>query len=135
MGLSTTLGDPWKRLYQKGRVSLSSGILYFRDTHTSVVIRQIEDHIQQILQLCHDDCPSGHLCEDRTLERVSTSAWWSKWHMETQMYVCSCGRCQQANKATGERFGLIQKIEEPTYPCEIIKMEFVTGLPPAGIEN
>ncbi|KAG0147553.1 hypothetical protein CROQUDRAFT_697731, partial [Cronartium quercuum f. sp. fusiforme G11] len=41
-------------------------------------------------------------------------------------YVASCERYQKANKPTGKRFGLLQRIEEPTYPWEIINMDFVT---------
>ena len=78
---------------------------------------------------------AGHLSADRTLERISTTAWWPKWKIDTQLYVASCDRCQKANKATGKRFGLLQRIEEPTYPWEIINMDFVTALPPAGKEN
>ena len=135
LSLSTTLEEPWKGLYLEGKFSLLSGLLYFREKHTSVVVLQRKDHIEQILQVCHDDILSGHLSEDRTLERVSTSAWWNQWKLETQTYVASCDRCQKSNKATGKRFGLLQKIEEPTYPWEIINMDFVTGLPPAGVEN
>ena len=66
---------------------------------------------------------------------MSHTAWWVNWKLDTQVYVASCDRCQKANRATGKKFGLLQKIPEPTYPWEIINMDFVTGLPPAGAEN
>lgn len=111
LSLSTTLREHWYRLYKEGRISLVSGLVYFRATHHSVVILQRAAHIQQISQVCHDDCISGHLSKDRTLERVRTSALWLKWKMETQMWLASCDRCQKANKATGRRCGLMQKID------------------------
>ena len=135
LSLITTLDEPWKNLYQEGKFSLLSGLLYFREKHTAVVLIEGEHHKQQLLEVCHDDCLSGDLPEDRTLERMSNTAWWVGSKLDTQVYVASGDRCQKANKATGKRFGLLQKIEEPTYPWEIINMDFVTGLPPAGVEN
>lgn len=83
LSVSTTLGEPWQRLYQEGRISLLSRLVYSREKHISVVILQREYHIQQKLQVCHDDFLSGHLSEERTLERVRTSAWWPKWKVQT----------------------------------------------------
>ena len=121
---------------KKENFSLLSGLLYFREKHTSVVVIEGEHHKQQLLEVCHDDCLSGHLSEDRTLERMSSTAWWVGSKLDTQVYVASCDRCQKANKATGKKvLDFYRKIEEPTYPWEIINMDFVTGLPPAGIEN
>ena len=135
LSLSTTLEEPWKRMYEEGKFSLLSGLLYCREKHTAAVVIISPHHKEQIMQVCHDDCLSGHLSEDRTLERIQTTAWWVRWRIEAQIYVASCDRCQKANKATGKRFGLLQKILEPSYPWEIINMDFVTGLPPAGVEN
>ena len=75
LSLATTLDEPWKDLYFEGRFSLLSGLLYFREKHTSTVVLVSKHHVQQILQVCHDDSMSGHLSEDRTLERVCTTAW------------------------------------------------------------
>lgn len=50
-------------------------------------------------------------------------------------WVEKCDVCQRENKVTVKRFGLLQKIKDPLYPWEIINMDFVTGLPPAGDQN
>lgn len=94
-----------------------------------------KDEQEQIFKICHDDITSGHLSLDRTEAKVASTAWWPKWKEDTESYVSSCSRCQKANKQTGKRFGLLQRIEEPTYPWEVINMDFVTGLPPAGTDN
>ncbi|KAG0146002.1 hypothetical protein CROQUDRAFT_704158 [Cronartium quercuum f. sp. fusiforme G11] len=47
---------------------------------------------------------------------MSNTAWWHKWRLETHTYVQSCERCLKANKATGKRWGLLEKIEETKYP-------------------
>ncbi|KAG0143820.1 hypothetical protein CROQUDRAFT_48267 [Cronartium quercuum f. sp. fusiforme G11] len=87
LSLSTTLESPWKELYQEGRFSLLSGLLYYREKHTSVVVIVSDTHKQQMLHVCHDDITAGHFSEDRTLERVSTTAWWVKWKLDTHTYV------------------------------------------------
>jgi hypothetical protein len=135
LSLASSLESPWKELYAEGKFLLQSGLLYFREKHTSVVVLVSEKHIEQILQTCHDEFLAGHMGVDRTLERVSTTAWWFQWKLDTEKYVSSCDRCQKANKATGKRYGLLQSIEKPTYPWQVINMDFVTGLPPGGKEN
>ena len=47
-------------------------------------------------------------------------------------YVATCDSCQKANRKTGKTYGLLQEIEKPTKPWEIVNMDFVTGLPTAG---
>ncbi|MBW0485979.1 hypothetical protein O181_025694 [Austropuccinia psidii MF-1] len=44
-------------------------------------------------------------------------------------------RCQKENRKHGEKYGLLQHIEEPKAPWETINMDWVTGLVPGGKEN
>lgn len=92
-------------------------------------------HINLILHECHDCQTSGHLSYDRTIERVKISAWWPHWSKDKAIYCETCHRCQKSNRATGKRFGLLEKIDEPSNRWEIINMDFVTGLPPGGKDN
>ncbi|MBW0531529.1 hypothetical protein O181_071244 [Austropuccinia psidii MF-1] len=91
-----------------------------------------------LCQLLTKDCKgnslpfSGHLSEDRTRERINTCIWWPMWQKDVSDYCKTCGRYQKANKSTSKRLGNIFKIQEPTRPCEIIHMDWVAGLPPAG---
>jgi hypothetical protein len=89
-------------------------------------------NINTILHECHNSVYSGHLSEDRTVERVDDTAWWKNWKKDTADYCASCDRCQKANKATVKRFGLLQKIQEPSKPWHIINMDWVTYLSPGG---
>jgi len=66
------------------------------------------------------------------MERIKQTAWWLNWRKEVEQYIQSCDVCQKTNKQTGKRFGLLQTIQEPKTRWEIINMDFVTGLPPAG---
>lgn len=87
------------------------------------------ESINTILQECHDCIYAGHLSEGRTIEKVKQCAWWPSWKADVSEYCSSCEQCQKANKTTGKRFGLLQQIEEPKAPWEVINMDWVTALP------
>ncbi|MBW0556879.1 hypothetical protein O181_096594 [Austropuccinia psidii MF-1] len=57
------------------------------------------------------------------------------WQNNVAEYCKTCDRCQKANKSIGKRRGNIIKIQEPRRPWEIVHMDWVTGLPPAGDRN
>ncbi|MBW0560057.1 hypothetical protein O181_099772 [Austropuccinia psidii MF-1] len=75
---------------------------------------------------------SGHLSEDRTLEKVKNCAWWPSRRKETIEFCHTCDRCQKENRSTGKKFGLIIHIQEPKSPWEVFHMDWVTALPPSG---
>ncbi|MBW0585336.1 hypothetical protein O181_125051 [Austropuccinia psidii MF-1] len=54
------------------------------------------------------------------------------WHKDVAEYCKTCDRCQKANKSTGKRLGNMIKIQEPSRPCEVFHMDWVTGVPPGG---
>ena len=133
--LRNALSGKWKTSYLEGRFSLFDGLLYHREKHNSVLVVVDRENINTILHECHDSVYSGHFSEDRTIDKVADTAWWIDWRKETSEYCNSCDRCQKANKATGKRFGLLMKIEEPSKPWDIINMDWVTSLSPGGIAN
>ncbi|MBW0528214.1 hypothetical protein O181_067929 [Austropuccinia psidii MF-1] len=106
-----SLDDIWKTSYDNGRFHLFNGILYHR---------------------VHDKIHSLNLSEDRTMERISTCAWWPCWRKDVIEYCHSCDRCQKANKATGKSSCLMINIQEPSTPWEVVHMDWVTTLPPGG---
>ncbi|MBW0498096.1 hypothetical protein O181_037811 [Austropuccinia psidii MF-1] len=74
----------------------------------------------------------GHMSEDRTKERVASSAWWPKWEQDLSEYIRACERFQKENRKNGKKFGLLQHIEEHKHPWKTINMDWVTGLVPGG---
>ncbi|MBW0482672.1 hypothetical protein O181_022387 [Austropuccinia psidii MF-1] len=77
--LEYQLEEPWLRAYKDKKFFLIDGLLYHREKHTTALTVVDRDHISLILQECHD-CPyMRHMCEDRTKERVASTAWWPKW--------------------------------------------------------
>ncbi|MBW0527445.1 hypothetical protein O181_067160 [Austropuccinia psidii MF-1] len=98
--------------------------MYHRGRHISALTVIDRDHISLILQECHD-CPyRGHMSEDRTKERVTSTAWWAQWE-----------RFQKEKRKHGKRYGLLQYIENPKNPWETINMDWVIGLVPRGKQN
>ncbi|MBW0518722.1 hypothetical protein O181_058437 [Austropuccinia psidii MF-1] len=77
----------------------------------------------------------GHMSEDRTKERVASTALWPRWEQELSEYINTGERCQKANRKHGKKYGLLQHIEEPKHLGETINMDWVTGLVPGGKEN
>ncbi|MBW0500168.1 hypothetical protein O181_039883 [Austropuccinia psidii MF-1] len=68
--LSSKLDQIWKKEYDEGRFHILDGILYHRKKHTCVITLTDRTLINTILNECHDSFASGHLSEDRTLERL-----------------------------------------------------------------
>ncbi|MBW0474284.1 hypothetical protein O181_013999 [Austropuccinia psidii MF-1] len=77
----------------------------------------------------------GHMSEDRTKKRVASTAWWPKWEQDLSQYINTCERCQEENRKNGEKYLLLQNIEEPKHPWETINMDWATGLVPGGKES
>ncbi|MBW0514116.1 hypothetical protein O181_053831 [Austropuccinia psidii MF-1] len=88
--------------------------------------------INTILDELNDSVPSGHLSEDRTLQRVTTCSWWPNWRRNIAEYFQTCDRCQKVNRAMGKKFGMMIQTQEPKSSLEIVHMDWVTALPPAG---
>ncbi|MBW0471755.1 hypothetical protein O181_011470 [Austropuccinia psidii MF-1] len=75
------------------------------------------------------------MSEDRTKERVTSTARWPNWEQELGEYINTCERFQKENRKNGKKYQLLQHIEEPKNPWETINMDWVTGLVPGGKEN
>ncbi|MBW0520757.1 hypothetical protein O181_060472 [Austropuccinia psidii MF-1] len=66
------------------------------------------------------------------MEIIKTCAWWPSWREDVIEYCHSCNRCQEANKATGKRFGLMIYIQKPSNPWKLVHLDWVTSLTPGG---
>ncbi|MBW0593793.1 hypothetical protein O181_133508 [Austropuccinia psidii MF-1] len=126
------LDEVWKKSYDEGIFPLLDGIIYHRTKNTCVMTVVDRSLITLVLKEFHDSPFSGHLCEDRTREKVKTCIWWPTWQKDVAEYFITCDRCQKENKSTGKRLGNMIKIQEPRRPWEIVHMDWVTGPPPGG---
>ncbi|MBW0492510.1 hypothetical protein O181_032225 [Austropuccinia psidii MF-1] len=77
----------------------------------------------------------GHMSEDRTKDRVRSTAWRPQLEQEFSEYMKACERFHKANKKHGKGYVLFQHIEERKHPWETINMYWVTGLVPGGKEH
>ncbi|MBW0469634.1 hypothetical protein O181_009349 [Austropuccinia psidii MF-1] len=76
--LESQLEGPCLKDYKYKKYFLIDGLLYHIEKHTAELTVIDRDHISLILQEFHD-CPyMGHMSEDRTKERVASTAWWPK---------------------------------------------------------
>ncbi|MBW0478428.1 hypothetical protein O181_018143 [Austropuccinia psidii MF-1] len=73
--LVNALDEVWKSSYSEGRFHLFDGIIYHKTQHSCVRTLCSILFINTILHEFHDDIYSGHLSEDRTLEKVKNCAW------------------------------------------------------------
>ncbi|MBW0508797.1 hypothetical protein O181_048512 [Austropuccinia psidii MF-1] len=81
--LVNSLDEVWKGSYSEGRFHLFDGIIYHRTKHSCVMTLCSRLLINTIIHQFHDSIHSGHLSEDRTLEKVKNCAWWPSWRKET----------------------------------------------------
>ncbi|MBW0557293.1 hypothetical protein O181_097008 [Austropuccinia psidii MF-1] len=88
--------------------------------------------INTIVLECHYNIYSGHLSEDRTMERIKTCAWWTSWRKDLIEYCHRYDIFQKANRATGKRFDLMIHIQESSTQLEVAHMDRVTSLPTGG---
>ncbi|MBW0556285.1 hypothetical protein O181_096000 [Austropuccinia psidii MF-1] len=78
--LESQLEEPWLRASKDNKFFLIDVLLYHREKHTGALTVVERDHISLILQECLDCSYMGHMSEDRTKERVASTAWWPKWN-------------------------------------------------------
>ncbi|MBW0501506.1 hypothetical protein O181_041221 [Austropuccinia psidii MF-1] len=121
--LSYKLDEVWKKAYDKGRFYLLDGILYHSTKHTFSMTLKDRPLINTILHECHDIVVSGHLSEDRRLERVKTCSWCPNWRKDVSEYCQTYYRFQKANRATGNKFGTIIQNQAPKSPWETVHMD------------
>ncbi|MBW0486536.1 hypothetical protein O181_026251 [Austropuccinia psidii MF-1] len=124
------LDEIWKKSYDELRFHLLDGIINHRTKNTCEMTVADRSLINLELKQFHDSPFSGHLSEERKIEKIKTCTWWPMWQRDVVEYCKTCDRCQKTNESNGKRIANIIKIKEPRKPWEIVHMDWVTGLPP-----
>ncbi|MBW0491057.1 hypothetical protein O181_030772 [Austropuccinia psidii MF-1] len=130
--LLNSLHEVWKNSYSDGRFHLFDSIIHHRTKHSCIMTLCSRFLINTILHECHDSIYSGHLQEEKTLEKVKNCALWTFWRTETIEFCHYCDRCQKETRSKGKKFGMMIHIQKPNSPCKLFHMDWVTALPPRG---
>ncbi|MBW0541336.1 hypothetical protein O181_081051 [Austropuccinia psidii MF-1] len=132
LSLSSKLDEVWKKAYDKRRLHLRDGIYYHRNKQKWVMNLTDRTLINNILHECHCSALSGHLSEDKTLERLKTCPWWPNLRKYFAEYCQTNERCQKGNRATGKKFVTIIQIQQQKSPWEIVHIDWLTAVSPGG---
>ncbi|MBW0482214.1 hypothetical protein O181_021929 [Austropuccinia psidii MF-1] len=90
--IESQLEEQWLRDYKDNNFFLIDGLLYHREKNTSALTIVGRDHISLILPKYHECAYMGHMSEDRTKEKVASTAWWPKWEQELSEHINTCER-------------------------------------------
>ncbi|MBW0524574.1 hypothetical protein O181_064289 [Austropuccinia psidii MF-1] len=80
------LDEIWKKSYDEGSFHLLDGIIYRRTKNTCVMTVVDRSLINLLLQEFHYSPFSGHLSEDRTIEKIKTCMWFPLWQNNVAEY-------------------------------------------------
>ena len=132
-GVARMLAPPWKKDFLERRFYLFNDLLYRKENfHSSIVV--LHSSVQTtLLDLTHDHGLAGHFGADKTFEHLCRLAWWPSMRSQVEDYCKTCQSCQIAKHRPGKQPGLLQQIDTPSKPWTVIHMDFVTGLPHAGV--
>ena len=82
-------------------IEILDGVMYYRWLERSdgvlclLVPASLKEHV---LQGCHDMKTAGHLGQKKTLDRLKQSFLWYHMAHDSELYVKSCGICNQNKK-------------------------------------
>ena len=111
-----------------GLYKLRDGLLWSED---KVVIPNNIQLKAKILREVHDCHMAGHGGQKRTLKVAKKYFVWPKMEKEIIEYIRSCKVCQTVKARRGKAFGLLQQMQIPSRPWDVISMDFIVDLPPS----
>lgn len=81
-----------------------------------------------VLQQCHDNKTSGHLCIKKTLCRIKDRFYWPGLRQDVVAYVSGCKACSK-QKRPNKRKRAPMQLKRPSYPMERVAMDIFGELP------
>jgi transposase InsO family protein len=85
--------------------------------------------VQTVLQAAHDN--QGHPGIHNTFSNVRDHFYMPRMSAQVRSYVTACPECARKRTAQHKPYGLLQPIEPPVKPFDMITIDFVTKLPPS----
>ncbi|WMV54949.1 hypothetical protein MTR67_048334 [Solanum verrucosum] len=84
---------------------------------------------QHILAEAHNSRYSIHPGATKMYRDLREVYWWNGMKRDIADFVAKCPNCQQVKVEHQKPGGMTQEIDIPTWKWEVIKMDFITGLP------
>jgi len=85
--------------------------------------------ILKALQLHHDINIAGHFGFEKTYETLKQYYYWKNMVEDVKRYIAGCDTCQRTKTMNTPPHGLLNPLPIPSFPWEIVSMDFITGLP------
>jgi uncharacterized hydantoinase/oxoprolinase family protein len=83
--------------------------------------------ITNILQQFHDS--KCHIGTDKTTIAIKRQYYWHRMDKDIEEYIRTCMKCMQTKPLLTRTQGLLQSHKIPSYPWQVISIDFITGLP------
>jgi hypothetical protein len=122
-------GKKWTRRGEYSEVPLTLSDQGVWMTQEGQVLVPTPELRERVLQVCHDDPMAGHMGRTKTHDAVTRSFWWPSVRRDVKRYVRQCQSCQEVKSSTQLPGGLLQPLEIPDMPWDIVTMDFILGLP------
>ncbi|WMV50268.1 hypothetical protein MTR67_043653 [Solanum verrucosum] len=90
---------------------------------------------QQILTEAHNSMYSIHPSSTTMYHDLREVFWLSGIKRDKVDFVANCPNCKQVKVEHHKQHGMTQEINIPTWKWEVIKMDFITGLPCTGKQH
>jgi Integrase zinc binding domain/Chromo (CHRromatin Organisation MOdifier) domain/Integrase core domain len=110
------------------RAALEGGLILI-EVNESLLVLVPEGATEEIIRQHHEPPFAGHLGAEKTIESVRRNFWWKGLTEQAKNVINECRVCQGTKHETGKQKGLLQPIEVPQAPWEVISLDFITGLP------
>eukprot|EP00043_Microstomoeca_roanoka_P019474 m.219569 g.219569 ORF g.219569 m.219569 type:complete len:1192 (-) comp17002_c0_seq5:791-4366(-) len=90
---------------------------------------------ERIMIECHSTPTAGHLGRQKTYARIAQKFYWPAMSKDVRKFTQRCIDCQRNKSTTTRQYGQLQPLEIPTGRWSSVSMDFLTGLPPSGVER
>jgi hypothetical protein len=117
---------------------LSNGRIFLRDNSQRILyipdIMIGSRRIREVL-ISHAHSILAHLGPSKTLVYLRENIWWKEIAGDVKAFCESCPTCQTSKPTNHQPYGLLEPLEVPTRPWEMIGVDFVGPLPESKTLN
>lgn len=108
------------------------GLIYLRDSFRRILcipdVSVGSRRIHEII-ISHAHSILAHLGSRKTLYYLKENVWWKLMVDDVRAFCDSCGLCATSKPANQRPYGLLHPLPVPSYPWEVIGVDFVGPLP------